>query len=87
MILLDAVSGKSQYYELKDVPKWVDRVYSADNVLERVNDYYTYQRAIGTLSLARQMSSKQQTAITTLPSAQTFTSIQESPQQQLIRQT
>ncbi|HEL0677014.1 TPA: hypothetical protein TUW56_001637 [Streptococcus equi subsp. zooepidemicus] len=44
VILLDAVSGKSQYYELKDVPKWVDRVYSADNVLERVNDYYTYQK-------------------------------------------
>src|SRR3712207_313243 len=41
---LDAVSGKSKYYELKDVPKWVDRVYSADNVLERVNDYYTYQK-------------------------------------------
>lgn len=43
VILLDAVSGKSKYYNLKSVPRWVDRVYSSDNVLERVNDHYTYQ--------------------------------------------
>ncbi|WP_332059591.1 hypothetical protein [Streptococcus canis] len=43
VILLDAVSGKSTFYDLKSVPKWVDRVYSSENVLERVNDHYTYQ--------------------------------------------
>lgn len=43
VILLNAVTGQSKYYELKNVPKWVDRVYSAENVLERVNDYYTYK--------------------------------------------
>lgn len=43
VVLLDAVTGKSNYYSLKDVPKWVDRVYSAGNVLMRVNDHYKYQ--------------------------------------------
>ncbi|MGT2933245.1 hypothetical protein [Streptococcus catagoni] len=43
-ILLDAVTGESKYYALKDIPKWVDRVYSAENVLDRVNDHYTYQK-------------------------------------------
>ncbi|VTS36214.1 membrane protein [Streptococcus pseudoporcinus] len=42
-IILDAVTGKSRYYSLKEIPKWVDRVYSAENVIKRVNDYYTYQ--------------------------------------------
>lgn len=44
VILLDAVTGKSKKYDLKSVPKWVDRVYSSENVLERVNDHYTYQK-------------------------------------------
>lgn len=43
-ILLNAVTGKTKYYHLKDIPKWVDRVYSAENVLSRVNDHYTYQK-------------------------------------------
>lgn len=42
-IVLDAVTGETKEYGLKDIPEWVDRVYSADNVLTRVNDYYTYQ--------------------------------------------
>ncbi|MCR4258465.1 hypothetical protein VMHJH2_08030 [Streptococcus uberis] len=43
-ILLNAVTGKTKYYHLKDIPKWVDRVYSAENVISRVNDHYTYQK-------------------------------------------
>ncbi|MEQ9810275.1 hypothetical protein [Streptococcus jiangjianxini] len=43
MVLMDAVTGKSRFYELKDIPKWVDRVYSAENVMMRVDDHYTYQ--------------------------------------------
>lgn len=43
-ILLNAVTGKTKYYHLKDIPKWVDRVYPAENVLSRVNDHYTYQK-------------------------------------------
>ena len=30
-------------YSLNDVPEWVDRVYSATNVIQRVNQHYTYK--------------------------------------------
>ncbi|AGM99275.1 hypothetical protein [Streptococcus iniae] len=43
VIILDAVTGKSRHYQLDQVPKWVDRVYSAENVIQRVDDHYTYQ--------------------------------------------
>lgn len=42
-VLMDAVTGKSRFYALEDIPKWVDRVYSAENVMMRVDDHYTYQ--------------------------------------------
>lgn len=42
-IVLDAVTGESKEYRLADIPEWVDRVYSADNVISRVDDHYTYQ--------------------------------------------
>lgn len=43
-ILLNAVTGETKRYDLNDVPKWVDRVFSANNVISRVDDYYTYQK-------------------------------------------
>ncbi len=43
VILLDAVTGETKKYDLEDIPDWVDRVFSANNVLTRVDDYYTYQ--------------------------------------------
>ncbi|WP_286783427.1 hypothetical protein, partial [Streptococcus sp. UBA4344] len=43
-ILLNAVTGETKRYDLKDIPDWVDRVFSADNVISRVDDYYTYQK-------------------------------------------
>ena len=36
-VLVNAVTGESQYYE--EVPSWVDRVYSADLIMEQY-DYY-----------------------------------------------
>ncbi|HFU4092076.1 TPA: hypothetical protein ACGO7B_000701 [Streptococcus suis] len=42
-IVLDAVTGESKKYSLEDIPEWVDRVYSANNVISRVDDHYTYQ--------------------------------------------
>lgn len=39
-VLVDAVTGQSQYYE--DVPTWVDRVYSADLILEQYDYYGSY---------------------------------------------
>ncbi|MGT2911259.1 hypothetical protein ACVR1I_06035 [Streptococcus cameli] len=43
VILLDAVTGETKEYSLDAIPDWVDRVFSANNVLTRVDDYYTYQ--------------------------------------------
>lgn len=42
VILLDPISGNSKFYKLKDVPKWVDRVYSASDVIDRINWHYGY---------------------------------------------
>ncbi|MCL1917567.1 MAG: CvpA family protein [Peptococcaceae bacterium] len=38
-VLLNAVTGESQYYLAEEVPSWIDRVYSADLILEQY-DYY-----------------------------------------------
>ncbi|HFI2692089.1 TPA: hypothetical protein ACGO0Y_001171 [Streptococcus suis] len=43
VIVLDAVTGESKEYSLADIPEWVDRVYSANNVISRVDHHYTYQ--------------------------------------------
>ena len=40
VILLDPISGNSKFYKLKDVPSWVDRVYGAQDVIERINWHY-----------------------------------------------
>ncbi|HFI0126899.1 TPA: hypothetical protein ACGO9G_001317 [Streptococcus suis] len=42
-IVLDAVTGESKEYSLAEIPEWVDRVYSASNVISRVDHHYTYQ--------------------------------------------
>ena len=39
VIILDAVTGKSKIYNIKDVPKWIDYVYSGSTVEELYNDY------------------------------------------------
>ena len=38
-VLVNAVTGESAYYDSKDVPSWVDKVYSAKLVMEQY-DYY-----------------------------------------------
>ena len=43
VILLNAVTGETQEYSLGDIPEWVDRVYSATNVIQRVNQHYAYK--------------------------------------------
>lgn len=40
VILLDPISGNSKFYKLKDVPKWVDRVYGAHDVIDCINWHY-----------------------------------------------
>ncbi len=42
VIILNAVTGESQKYDVKDVPKWVDHVYSPDLVIHQVDDWGRY---------------------------------------------
>lgn len=36
-VLCNAVTGECQYYDVKEIPDWVDQVYSADLVIEQLN--------------------------------------------------
>ena len=42
-VLVNAVTGESTYYDVADVPQWVDRVYTAQLILEQYNYYGLYQ--------------------------------------------
>lgn len=35
-VLLNAVTGESEYYELDDIPSWVDQVYSSEMIMEQL---------------------------------------------------
>lgn len=41
-VLVNAVNGESHYYEVADVPTWVDRVYSASLLIDQYNYYGKY---------------------------------------------
>lgn len=41
-VILDAVSGKSKFYKVKDIPSWVDQVYPSDLIIEQVDNWGTY---------------------------------------------
>lgn len=41
-VLMNAVTGESQYYDVADVPTWVDRVYSADLLIQQYNYHGAY---------------------------------------------
>ncbi|MDD3453500.1 MAG: CvpA family protein [Bacilli bacterium] len=43
VIILDPITGKSDYYKVSDVPTWVDHVYSSDMIIEQVNDWGKYK--------------------------------------------
>lgn len=43
IIMVDPISGKTKKYKVKDVPKWVDHVYTADIILEQVNSWGKYR--------------------------------------------
>lgn len=42
VVILDAISGESKKYQLKDIPSWVDHVYSADLIIEELNNWGEY---------------------------------------------
>ena len=42
-VLLNAVTGESEYLEMSEIPQWVDRVATADLINEQYNYYGLYQ--------------------------------------------
>ena len=43
VIITNAITGKSKYYSVNDVPSWVDHVYNADLIISQVNDWGKYR--------------------------------------------
>ncbi len=41
-VIVNAVTGEHKYYEAKDVPQWVDKVYSSALIIEQYNYYGRY---------------------------------------------
>lgn len=41
-VLVDAVSGECAYYEVDDVPQWVDHVYTANLIIQQYDYHGTY---------------------------------------------
>lgn len=42
-ILVNAVTGESQYYDLASIPQWCDKVFSADLVYDQLGSYGKYR--------------------------------------------
>ncbi len=42
VVILDPITGKSKKYDVDEVPSWVDHVYSANLIMEQVNDWGLY---------------------------------------------
>jgi len=43
VIIFDPITGESSKYEVSSIPTWVDHVYSADLIIEQVNDWGQYK--------------------------------------------
>lgn len=43
VVMLNASTGESEYYDIADVPGWVDRAYSADIIVEQINYWGKYK--------------------------------------------
>ena len=43
VVILDPITGNSNYYDVSSVPTWVDNVYKANVILEQVNDWGKYK--------------------------------------------
>jgi len=42
-VLVNAITGKSTYYDAADIPSWLDRVYDANNIIHQLNWNGQYQ--------------------------------------------
>lgn len=43
VVVLDPITGKSNFYEVGKVPSWIDHVYSASLIIEQVDDWGLYK--------------------------------------------
>ena len=43
VIILDPITGDSKFYDVKDVPTWVDHVYSASLIIEQLDNWGQYK--------------------------------------------
>ena len=43
IVILNAITGDSIYYDVKEVPTWVDHVYSTDLILEQIDNWGRYR--------------------------------------------
>lgn len=43
VVILDPITGESKKYSVDEVPTWVDHVYSAELIIEQVNDWGQYK--------------------------------------------
>lgn len=41
-VLVNAITGESEYFDVADIPAWVDHVYNADLIVEQYNYYGQY---------------------------------------------
>ncbi len=42
-VLVNAINGESQYYDIDKVPQWIDRIYSSDLVLAQLENWGQYK--------------------------------------------
>ena len=43
VVILNPIDGSSQKYSVEEIPEWVDHVYSADLIIEQLNDWGQYK--------------------------------------------
>ena len=43
VIIFDPITGNSKKYDIKDIPSWVDHVYSPDLIIDQVNNWGEYK--------------------------------------------
>ena len=44
VVLMDPITGKTKRYMVNEVPKWVDQVFSANLIIEQIDDWGRYNR-------------------------------------------
>lgn len=77
-ILVNAVTGEHQYYDVADVPQWVDKVYDAALLIEQYDSAHC-RTAGSTVNSGRRDAFRPQKAITILLWMMTYGSIPASP--------